>query len=160
MSDEQTLFKGSSSAVINSGTFALCGLILIASFVFAFIVPVPYRFVLIALGGAALVWMIVNWLLVKVRVYEVTTERIRVTNGLVTRRTDELELYRVKDATLIEPLILRMVGAGDIQITTNDASTPSLRLEAIKGARALREELRKSIETCRDRKRVRMTELE
>ena len=160
MSEEQVLFKGSSSLLIKSGTFLGCGLILAACLVFAFLVGSPYRFILLGLGILTLVYTVVQWLLIKARVYEVTTERIRTSTGLLTRRTDELELYRVKDATLIEPLMLRMCSLGDIEIATHDVSTPTIRLEAIHGARALREELRKSIEACRDKKRVRLTELE
>lgn len=157
---EQTLFRGSSSPLINFGTFILCGVIAIAAGAAAFLTPVPYRFILIGVAAVAVIYMCIRWLLIKVRVYEVTTERIRVTNGLLTRRTDELELYRVKDTTLIEPLYLRLFSLGDIEVSTHDVSTPVVRLEAIKGARAVREELRKSIETCRDRKRVRLAELE
>jgi uncharacterized membrane protein YdbT with pleckstrin-like domain len=160
VSQEQTLFKGSSSPVINLGTFVICAMVLVATAVFAFLVGPPVRFILAGLAALAFVYMIAQWLFIKVRVYEVTTERIRVTNGLVTRRTDELELYRVKDTTLIEPLFLRMFSLGDIEIATHDVSTPIVRLEAIKGARALREEMRKSIEDCRDKKRVRLAELE
>lgn len=157
---EQVLFKGSSSAMINFGTFVLCGLIAAASFVFAFLLPPPWPFVLAGLGAVALIYMGVRWLFIRVRVYEVTTERLRVTNGIVTRRTDELELYRVKDATLVQPLFLRLFGLGHIEITTHDVSTPLVRMEAIHGARELREDLRKSVETCRDRKRVRLAEFE
>jgi uncharacterized membrane protein YdbT with pleckstrin-like domain len=160
MSQEQTLFRGSPSAVINLGTFVFCGLVLVASLAFAFIVPPPFNLVLLGLAVVALAYAAVQWLLIKVRVYEVTTERIRMTNGIFTRRTDELELYRVKDTTLIEPLLLRMFSLGDIELTTHDVSTPVLRLEAVRNARALREELRKSIEACRDQKRVRLAELE
>lgn len=160
-SQERVLFKGSSSPIINLGTFLLCGLVAVAATVFAFVNTQPVvRYVLIGIAAAAVLFIIARWLLIKVRVYEVTSERIRISNGLVTRRTDELELYRVKDTTLVEPFLLRMFSLGDIEITTHDVSTPVLRLEAIKGARALREELRQSIETCRDKKRVRLAELE
>ena len=99
-------------------------------------------------------------MLLKARVYEVTTERIKVTDGIFSKKTDELELYRVKDTTLVEPFLLRMFSVGNILITTADASTPSLELEGLKGARELREQLRTNIEACRDRKRTRVTELE
>lgn len=162
---EQILFKGSSSSIINLGTFVLCGVIAAACGIFAYILPpsimpAPLSYLLLGLAVIAVLYMLFRWLLVKVRVYEVTTERIRISNGLVTRRTDELELYRVKDTTLIEPLFLRMFSLGDLEITTHDASTPVLRMEAIRGARALREELRKSVEICRDKKRVRLAEFE
>jgi len=159
-SQEQTLFKGSSSPMMIAGRLTFSGIILLGALVFAFIAPPPYSYGLFVLAALALIYMIVQWLFVKARVYEVTTERIRTTNGILTRRTDEVELYRVKDTTLVEPFFMRMLNLGDIDVVTHDVSTPVVRLLAIKGARQLREELRKSIEACRDKKRVRLAELE
>lgn len=160
MSDEKTLFKGSSSPVVNIGVFVLCGIVAVAGLVFSFLSSGPIRIALWVIAGVAVIYALVQWLLIRIRVYEVTTERIRVTTGMLTRRTDELELYRVKDATLVEPLVSRIFGCGTIAVTTNDASTPNLDLVCIRGARELREQLRQNIEICRDRKRVRLAELE
>jgi len=156
MSDEKTIFQGPSSQVLNADVFIGCGLGAIALVVlsalfwwgFALLLPVP-------IGIAA--W---KWLELKSRVYEVTSERIKVSRGIFTRRTDELELYRVKDLTVIEPFFLRLFSLGSVMITTNDASTPTLTIHAVKGVKEWREELRKSIEACRDKKRVRLAELE
>jgi len=160
MSDEKTLFKGSSSAVVNMGTFLLCGAVLAASLIASFFVPPPFNIVLWVTAGIALAYAFIRWLLNRFRVYEVTTERIRLTNGILTRRTDELELYRVKDATLVEPLATRMFGCGNIVVTTNDATTPTLEIICVRGASELREQMRQNIEACRDRKRVRVAEIE
>ena len=156
MSQETPVFRGSSSQVLNLAHFAaaivLGGVALFASTQFggwlAALVAVP-----LAYAG----W---RWWLIASRVYEITTERIKVTTGLVSKRTDDLELYRVKDTVLEEPVLLRLAGAGNIVLTTNDATTPTIVLEAIKGAKELREQLRKHIEECRDRKGTRVTELE
>jgi uncharacterized membrane protein YdbT with pleckstrin-like domain len=126
----------------------------------SFVVPPPWNFVLWAAGAIAAFYALARLLLIRFRQYEVTTERIRMTTGILTRRTDELELYRVKDVTLVEPLAMRLFGCGNIVVTTNDASTPTLELFCLKGARELREQMRQSIEICRDRKRVRVAELE
>ena len=138
--EERTVWKGSSSQVINLGTYLLC-------FLFVWLV-VP-----LFIG----IW---KWIENRCRVYEVTTQRIRVTRGVFSKRTDELELYRVRDSSLVEPFGLRMFGAGNIEIITMDVSTPGLTLEAIKGAAQVREEIRKNVEACRDRKGVRVTEFE
>jgi uncharacterized membrane protein YdbT with pleckstrin-like domain len=163
VSQEQTLFKGSSSPLMNLGTFVVCGLVILAAVALAFIIPnLPAwaRFGLIGVAALAFLYGLSKWLLIKVRVYEVTTERIRISNGLLTRRTDELELYRVKDTTLVEPFFLRLFSLGDIEVATHDVTTPVVRLQAINGASAVREEMRKSIEACREKKRVRLAELE
>ena len=89
-----------------------------------------------------------------------TTERIKVTRGVFSRQTEEIELYRLRDYTLVEPFWLRLFGLGNIVITTGDQSAPSLIIEAIPEAGQLRDEIRKHVEIRRDRKRVRLTEFE
>lgn len=135
-----------------TGAIVLGGVVLLASTQFA-----GWLAVLVAVPLAYAGW---RWWLIASRVYEITTERIKVTTGLLNKHTDDLELYRVKDTVLEEPALLRLAGAGNIVLTTSDTTTPTLVLEGITGAKEVREELRKHIEACRDRKRTRLTELE
>ena len=140
MDEEKTIWQGSSSQALKLGIYILCGL-------FCWLI-VP-----IFIG----LW---HWLKLRSRVYEVTTQRIRIRQGIFNKRTEELELYRVKDTTLVEPFWVRLFKLGNIEVTTTDLSTPLVVLEGIPQASWLREELRKSVETCRDKKRVRLAELE
>jgi uncharacterized membrane protein YdbT with pleckstrin-like domain len=87
--------------------------------------------------------------------YEVSSERIRVTRGILSKRMDELELYRVKDTTLVQPFFLRIFGLAHLVIDTSDASTPRLVVPAIPQARMLRENLRGCVEKMRAKKGVR-----
>ncbi|KAF0178858.1 MAG: membrane protein [Limisphaerales bacterium] len=156
MSEEKPVFRGSSSQVLNlahfAGAIVLGGVTLFASTQFG-----GWLAALVVLPLAYAGWR--GWLIAS-RVYEITTERIKVTTGLLNKHTDDLELYRVKDTVLEEPVLLRLAGAGNIVLTTSDTTTPTLVLEGITGAKEVREELRKHIEACRDRKRTRLTELE
>ena len=140
MDEEKTIWQGSSSQALKLGIYILCGL-------FCWLI-VP-----IFIG----LW---HWLKLRSRVYEVTTQRIRIRQGIFNKRTEELELYRVKDTTLVEPFWVRLFKLGNIEVTTTDLSTPLMVLEGIPQASWLREELRKSVEICRDKKRVRLAELE
>ncbi len=153
---ESVLFKGSSSPKILAGMLALLSLAEVVILVVAFMWAI-WLLVLLLVPAAIAGW---QFLLLKSRVYEVTTERIRVSTGLVTRRTDELELYRVKDMTLVEPAMQRVFKLGNLVLQTSDASHPTLVIEAIENPAALREALRKAIEDSRARNKVRLTELE
>jgi len=156
MSEEKTLFQGSPSQVLNFWAYLISGIVAVA-LVAAAILLMPW----LALGLLAPIgyagW---RWLLLRSRVYEVTTERIRVSTGILTRRTDELELYRVEDIALVEPLPLRLLGLGNVELATNDTSNPRLVLPAIKGVKQLREDLRKAVEERREKKKVRVAEFE
>jgi uncharacterized membrane protein YdbT with pleckstrin-like domain len=156
MNEEVVLFRGSPSLLVRAGTFFV-GLLLIAGFVAAGAIWNP----LIAIGaGVVLIYLIGVAMLIRTQVFEVTNERVRWRRGILTKRTDEIELYRVMDASLVEPFLLRMGNAGNIEIRSADASTPSLTLPAVKGAAELREKLRVSIENCRARKGVKVTEFD
>ncbi|NIP97108.1 MAG: PH domain-containing protein [Akkermansiaceae bacterium] len=110
----------------------------------------------VALGtaGAALVagW---NYLVVRCQRYEVTTQRLRLVEGVLNQRIDEVELYRVKDTQILRPVLLRVFGLGNLQLETSDRTHPKPVLAAIKNATEVREQLRKHVETLRDQKRVR-----
>jgi len=157
MSEEVVLFRGSPSLVVKAGTFFL-GVLLIAGFI---ALAVWQNQPLIAIGaGVVALWLVVVAVFIRTQVFEVTNERLRWTRGILTKRTDEMELYRVLDVSLVEPFLLRMVGAGNIEISSADTTTPRLTLPAVKGARELREKLRVSIEECRVKRGVRMTEFD
>lgn len=162
MTEEKIIFTGSPSVLTRFGSLFLGLLILLGAAVAAIILRdrPPLGIVFGALAVLALIYLLAVTMLVKATQYEVTNERLRVRRGLLTKRTDELELYRANDTSLIEPLSLRMLGLGTIEIRCADPSTPIVYLHAVHGARKLREELRQAIEDCRDRKKVRVTEFD
>ncbi|HEX7861759.1 MAG TPA: PH domain-containing protein [Verrucomicrobiae bacterium] len=165
MSEETTVFRGSPSMVTRFGGLFLAFLVFVGALTGFILLRnnaelVWVKYLLGALAVAALIHLMVIVLFVKATRYEVTSERIRITRGIFTKRTDELELYRANDTSLIEPMTLRMFGLGTIEVRTMDTSNPVVFLEAVHGARKLREDLRKHIELCRDRKGVRVTEFD
>ena len=88
--------------------------------------------------------------------FEITSERIRVTTGVLSRRMEELELYRVKDTSVSEPFLLRVLfHQGHLVLRTSDASNPVLVIPAVAGVQQLREELRGCVEKIRGAKGVR-----
>lgn len=87
---------------------------------------------------------------------EITSERIRITVGVFSRRMEELELYRVKDTSVDEPFLLRVLfKLGHLVLRTSDASHALLLIPALPDVRHLREELRGCIEKIRAAKGVR-----
>ena len=129
MSDEKTIWQGHPSQKSN-----------IAFYLLTFWLIIP---------------PIVRWLKTKYTGYEVTTQRIIFRTGVFSKKTDELELYRVKDFTLVLPFWLRLVGLGNVILKTSDRSTPEIMLRAVPKAEWLREQIRTYVEQARDRKRVR-----
>lgn len=135
--EETVLWTGRPSQIVNLGTFIVCGLF------FWLIIPI-----FIAL------W---RWLVIWCTTYEVTTQRFRYSFGVLSRNTDELELYRVKDTALNQSFFLRIFSLATVVMTTSDVNTLNSCIEAIPSdeARKLRESIRTCVEFLRDKKRVR-----
>jgi uncharacterized membrane protein YdbT with pleckstrin-like domain len=93
------------------------------------------------------------------RRYELTTERLHLRTGVLSRTTRDLELYRVKDITLVQPLSLRVFGLGNVVLTTSDADSPKLTIEAVRFSAWLRDQVRKHSEQCRLAKGVRTVDV-
>jgi uncharacterized membrane protein YdbT with pleckstrin-like domain len=72
-----------------------------------------------------------------------------------SRRTDSLELYRVKDASFVQPFVMRLVGIGNVELETSDATTPVVVIRGVPDADSLREKILGAVDAVRDRKGVR-----
>lgn len=134
--EEKTIWTGTPSHWLNFWWYLGCLLI----------IPIP--------------WAIARWFRTKFTRYRVSTERIIVTTGVFTKRTQELELYRVKDYSVVSPFFLRLVRRGTLIMNTSDKSTPIVTLQAIPAVEQLRDEIRRSVEILRDTKRVREVDYE
>src|SRR5438132_1545743 len=72
-----------------------------------------------------------RYLQTKCKIYELTTERLKITEGVFSKVTDTLELYRVKDIETQQPFGCRVYGVENIQLNTSDSSWPLVMLTAI-----------------------------
>lgn len=87
--------------------------------------------------------------------YELTSERLRVTTGIVSTSTEDLELRRVRDSSVRRPALLRMFGLGDVLLVTGDATSPRLAIRAVRDPDALQSMIRASVQEAYGRFRVR-----
>jgi len=100
------------------------------------------------------------WRYLTIRTWKivVTNQRITEEKGVLSRSTDELELFRVKDIKLDEPLWIRIFGLSNIVLHTSDRTSPTVIIPAIKGGKELREKLRDLVDQRREQKGVRETD--
>jgi uncharacterized membrane protein YdbT with pleckstrin-like domain len=107
-----------------------------------------------------LAWILWRYLSVRCRTFELTTERLKITEGVINQHLDEVELYRVKDVLMMRPWWMRVTGLATLFLETSDRSLRTLTIPAIRNGLELREQLRKHVELQRDRKRVRETDFD
>jgi uncharacterized membrane protein YdbT with pleckstrin-like domain len=157
---ESLIWRGSPSQWTNFGTYLFCLLLTAAIIAGAWYAPAEdRRWVLLALIVPVL-WAVARWVRTRRYVYEVTTERVKITTGVLSRRTSELELYRVRDYSVVEPFLLRLLGAGHVVLVTADRTTPELELRAVPDAARLKDQIRTHTERMRQRRGVRDLELD
>lgn len=81
--------------------------------------------------------------------YRITTRTIDVEQGVLSKRIDTLQLWRVRDVMFEQSLSERMLGIGRIRVITHDRSSPDLILQGLPDARALFEKLKLAVEGAR-----------
>ena len=156
-SDESPVWVGSPSQWLNSGWFAISTAATITFIVAGVITGQP----IVALGALLPIgFAIVKALKVRTTRIEVTTERISTTVGIFSRHKWDIELYRVKDTTLHQPFLLRMVGRANIRIISSDRSQPAITLPALPNAEWLRQQIRTNVERLRLKRGVREMDIE
>ena len=157
--EETIVWRGTPSQWTNFGSYFFCLVVTAAIIAGYFLITPPQPLILLGLIIPVL-WMLSRWIGTRCQRYEITSERIKITTGLLSRHSNEIELYRVRDYKLTQPFWLRLFGLGNIVVSTTDNSNPTVVLQAIRDAAGHREEIRKYVEICRDKKRVRITEFE
>src|SRR6267378_1160542 len=163
---EETVWRGSVSQWKNFGFFAL-QVLLAAAIVILFVMVrrqsaevsnfAPYILVLFAvpifIAGK-------RYLQTKYKVYELTSERLKMSEGVFGKVTDTLELYRVKDIETQQPFLYRLCGIENVQLNTSDTSSPFVLIQAIPHQVGLGDKIRNQVETIRQQKGVREIDVE
>ena len=101
-----------------------------------------------------------RYLQTKCRVYELTSERLKMSEGVFGKVTDTLELYRVKDIETQQPFVYRLCGIENVQLNTSDTSSPFVLIQAIPHHIGLGDRIRNQVETIRQQKGVREIDVE
>ena len=87
-------------------------------------------------------------------VYKLTEEKLIVESGFLSKKEEEVRLYRIVDFTLKRPLSQRIFGLGTIHYCTGDKSTPEFDILKIKKSRWVKETISDLVEKQRDAKRI------
>lgn len=77
-------------------------------------------------------WLVPRWWKSRGCHYRVTSGRIVVELGILSKRLEQVDLYRINDYTVERPFLQRLLGTGNILLKTMDKSTPELQLRDLK----------------------------
>jgi hypothetical protein len=76
--------------------------------------------------------------------YEVSADRIEWSRGLLDRKVDNLDMFRVIDLKLRRNLLDCIVGVGTVTVLTTDKSDPEFTFEKIRNSRGLYDAIKKA----------------
>lgn len=129
---EETLWHGGYSPKAMVGSWIILAVVSIALLVAAIMLS-EFSFS-IAFAIIAVLWVLVAANYARMRLgfhYELTSQRFIHKTGLLTRRTDRIEVIDIDDVSYEQGPIQRMFGVGSINITSSDRSDPFLHLVGI-----------------------------
>lgn len=130
--DEELLFEGHPALVASLG---------------------PLLLSILTLGLALLIY----WAKSRGTRYRITTQRVVVESGLLDKRLDQIDLYRIHDYVVERPLGQRLLGTGNLILSTQDRSTPAVALRGLStDVVVLYERLRKATEAEKRKRGVRV----
>ena len=101
-----------------------------------------------------------RYLQTKCTVYEITNERLKTSEGILSKITDTLEFYRIKDIERQQPFLYRLCGIENVQLNTSDASSPLVIIQAVPQSAGLADVIRNQVEAVRQQKGVREIDVE
>jgi hypothetical protein len=128
---EKTLFAGHPAALYSIGRWALS---------------------ILTLGIGALCY----WIGSRATHFELTTQRVRIERGVLSKTRQDTELFRIDDIALEEPLGMRMVGHAILYLRSTDRTTPEIRIYGVPGIAAMAEQLRTAAMRERERRGVKV----
>ena len=129
---ERPLFSGHPAVITSAGQWVL---------------------VILTLGIAGLVL----WFKSRSIAYEITSQRIRIERGLLSKIKENVELFRIDDFDLHKPLGMRLAGHCELHLRSSDPDQQSVLISGIPDLEDLADTLREC--ALRERTRRRITTL-
>ncbi|MDE2297722.1 MAG: PH domain-containing protein, partial [Burkholderiales bacterium] len=97
---------------------------------------------------------VVYWIRSTSTTYEMTTQRVRVEHGLLSKTKENVELFRIDHFDLHKPLGMRLVGQCLLHLRSSDASFQTVVIYGIPNLETLADTLRECSLRERTRRRV------
>lgn len=94
------------------------------------------------------------WIKSLATTYEVTSQRVRIEHGILSKVKDNIELFRIDDFDLYKPLGMRLAGYCLLHLRSRDASFETVILYGIPHLEQLADTLRECSLRERTRRRV------
>ncbi len=111
------------------------------------------------IGLLPIVWVAGQaWLSIISHRYRLFGDRIEMETGILSRKIENIDLFRVRDVGLRQSLLGRIAGYGDVYLHSTDSSTPVLHLRGVDDPTAFYQQLRELVSNSRAQMRTMIVE--
>jgi uncharacterized membrane protein YdbT with pleckstrin-like domain len=86
--------------------------------------------------------------------YTITNQRLRITEGLLGKSREDIELVRIQDIDQTQSFTERTLRLGDLHIASHDPSHPQITLNNIRNPEEVHEILRRAVNIARQKYRL------
>lgn len=151
---EETLWRGTPSAVVLTGrgiaiAFALVLIPLVTRFLSRNADPYDqdrfrtYGWYVTAIIVLYLfVQLVASYMRIRGTLYTVTTQRVMIERGLLSKTLSEIDLRYIDDSQFSQSVLDRLLGIGNVTLVSSDKMTPAYTLHGVSDPRTLRETIR------------------
>jgi len=85
---------------------------------------------------------IAEYLRIRGTLYTVTSQRVMIERGLVSKSLSEIDLRYIDDSQFHQTILHRLLGIGNVTLISSDKSSPVYTLHGVPDPRGLRETIR------------------
>ncbi len=98
----------------------------------------------LAIGAFVAIKLLIRILMLKMIYYEVNADRIEWSRGILDRRVDNLDMFRVVDLKMRRSLLDCIFGVGTVALITKDRTDPEFVFEKVHDCRDLYDIIKKA----------------
>ncbi|HEY1205203.1 MAG: PH domain-containing protein [Bryobacteraceae bacterium] len=147
---ERDLYAGHPAVIYSAGQ-ALPILVAIAAAAVAILAGAPAGYAVLGFVLVVAITCLIYYFKSVSTHYQITTQRIKLERGLLSKLQESLELFRIDHFELHKPLGMRLVGQGSLHLFSSDAELENFYIYGVPNLEALADTLR----NCQLRERSR-----
>lgn len=91
--------------------------------------------------------------------YSMSEDRIFMETGVMTRKEEQILLYRIRDISTSISLFQRLLGVGNVTLASSDKTTPQLCLVNIAHPKEVAQKIHESVEEMKRKRGMRVGEM-
>jgi membrane protein YdbS with pleckstrin-like domain len=152
---EETLWKGTPSAIVLVGNAVWIALVVIGALLLVQTMPYDKRPFVWWIAAALVAFFALRALFAYVRIvstlYTITNQRVMIERGMLSKSLSEIDLRYIDESQFSQGAIDRLLGIGNVTLISSDKSLPTYTLRGIKDPRGVRELIRSHAYTVSQR---------